>query len=147
MFLDVATADNVDVADYIFTLVKLIVYLAFQRAIEAVSIDLLLFQEVAGINLLTEFFGSEEEVFYTVLFRTTRGTAGGRDGEMEVQSLLHQVIDNGAFTATAGSGEYDNFHRRNRGYRVIVWGREWMALGAVLHTTGGELSHCCSMAC
>ena len=60
--------------------------------------------------MFAEGFGGEEEVFHAVTLRAAWRTVGGGDREMEVELLLHQVVDDGAFAAAAGGGEDDDFH-------------------------------------
>ena len=110
VLLDVLSAEHIHVAHHIFALCQLVVHLTFQRTVVAVGVNLLIFQEVACCDVFAEGFGGEEEVFHAVLLRAAWRTAGGGDGEMEVEPLLHQVVDDGAFAATAGGGEDDDFH-------------------------------------
>ena len=58
---------------------------------------LFVFQKLVVGDALFEFFRSQEEIFHSVLFGSSRRTAGGRNGESQVQVLGQQVVDDGGF--------------------------------------------------
>ena len=67
ILLDVATALYVNVENYVLATCSLRFHLLLQRSVEAVLINLLIFKELIAGYTLTKFFGSYEEILYTVL--------------------------------------------------------------------------------
>ena len=106
-FLDIDATLDIYVENDGFASIQLVFHLRFQRAVEAVLIDLLVFQKLLISNLSLEFLRSEEEIFHTILFCTTRGAGGAtdREGQLQFRVFLHQPVDYCALSAAGRSAE------------------------------------------
>ena len=111
----------VHVEHYVLSGFQLLFHLRFQGAVEAVFVDFLIFQEFTVGDALAELFGREEEIFHPVTLRPPWRTAGCTDAESQIQVLSHQIIDERAFPAAAGSGKDNQFacHYRRCGYITL----------------------------
>ena len=85
MALDVAPALHVNVEDDVLAALRLCFHLCFKCAIEAVLIDLLVFQKLVAFYLGPESLGCEEEILHAVALRATRLATGATDGESQSQ--------------------------------------------------------------
>jgi len=97
---DVDAALDIDVEDDVLAEGELRLDLGCEGAVEAVLIDFLVLEELAAGYLRAELVGGDEEVIYAVLLGAARGAAGGGDGEVEVEVLLAQEVDDGGLART-----------------------------------------------
>ena len=76
IFLDVAATLHVNVEHHILSFFELFLHLRLQCAIESIGIHLLVFQEFLVGDALSELLWSDEEVFHSVLLRSSWLSAG-----------------------------------------------------------------------
>ena len=89
MLLYVESAFYIYIADDVFSLFELFVYLLRECTVETSFVHLLIFKEIPGIDVAAELFRREEEVFHTVLFVSAGRTAGATDAEMKRYPFLY----------------------------------------------------------
>ena len=107
MLLDVASAFHVNVEHHVLALLGLALHLRLQRAIEAIGVNLLVFQELVVAYLVLEFLRREEQILNPVLLGAAWGARGSADGKGEVQLgvLAHQPLHDGALSRPARGGK------------------------------------------
>ena len=93
ILIDVDAALYVDVEDYNVPFSPDALHFAFQSTVVRTLINLLVFYECTGGNLLQELFLAQEVVILSVHFCTPRLTGGGRYREFEVGEFGNQVLD------------------------------------------------------
>ena len=109
MTFEIERPFHIDVANHVLSGSELALNGSEQRAVEAISVDFFVFQELAGGDAASEFFRSEEKIFHSVTFRAARGTTGRADREMQVEASGYEVFDECIFAGSRRAGESNHF--------------------------------------
>ena len=94
-FLDVDASFDINVAYDVFAAFQLRIKLLAECAVEAVGIDLFVFQKVACGNMLAKLFGGDEKIFYAMTFCAAGWTAGAADAEVHGHVFFKQMLNQG----------------------------------------------------
>ena len=88
---------------------QIALHLALQGAVEAVLINLLVFDESVFPDQLAKTPGTQEIVFHAILLRAPRRARGGGNGDFELRMKPQQVIDDSALAGAGRCRKDDDF--------------------------------------
>ncbi len=107
--LELQPAFDVHVEHHYFILPPQSVHLRTQRAVEAVLVNFLPFDELARVDAAFEFVYADEVVVHAIGLGLPLGSRRGRDGEGQARIGIEQVADDGRLAAARGSAEEQEF--------------------------------------
>ena len=111
MFFDVTSTFDIHVEHHVLTSIALLFHLRFKCTVEAVGIYLFIFQEFVSLNSFFEFLRSEEEIFHSVLLRSSwsAACAGNAESHVKLFMILHKPVYYCALSRSRRGGEYYQF--------------------------------------